>query len=150
MAEKFLTSRPGHPKSRLMFLGEDGKPELSRAKQEFRDECDINVIAKKAEAGGFLAQSQAPIYGDFTQYGDFKAACDLVLQAEELFLDIPASIRERFDNDPAKFMEFASNADNAEELVKMGLATHREGAKPADAPEPSQTPKKGKKEEVTE
>ena len=47
--------------------------------------------------------------------------------AQEQFAALDAAVRSRFDNDPAKFLEFTADPANADEMVKMGLAV----AKPA-------------------
>jgi hypothetical protein len=44
-------------------------------------------------------------------------------EAKENFMTIPSTIRERFQNDPQQFYSFASDPDNFDELVDMGLAT---------------------------
>lgn len=35
---------------------------------------------------------------------------------------MPSEVRKRFGNNPGVFMDFVSNPDNKEELVKLGLA----------------------------
>ena len=44
--------------------------------------------------------------GDFTNIPDFHTAMNLVRQAQEEFVRIPADVRARFNNDPGRFMEF--------------------------------------------
>ena len=38
---------------------------------------------------------------------------------------MPAEVRDRFQNDPGRFLEFANDASNYEEALKMGLAIKR-------------------------
>lgn len=113
--------------------------ELSRTHQSFKEECDINNIVKKAEKAGFFPPQLEQQYGDFSDPVDFREAMELVLHAEEQFSSLPANVRARFGNSPEAFLEFATDANNAEELVRLGLATKRE-------PEPTQTPQTGSKE----
>lgn len=138
----------------------DGKtirvPELSRTKQSFAEECDINNIVRKAAKNGFTPPDDGNrFYGDFSESVDYRSALDLIMDAQRQFDDLPSNVRARFANDPANFLDFVHNPENAEELVKMGLATLREpvatpvapptapaspkGAKPAKKPESGST-----------
>ena len=38
---------------------------------------------------------------------------------------MPAEVRDRFQNDPGRFLEFANDASNYEEALKMSLAIKR-------------------------
>lgn len=96
----------------------------SLAKQEFADEVNINTIIKRFGLDGELPQGvRMPTYGDFTGLGDFQDAMNAVAQANEAFMSMPARVRERFDNDPQKFVEFCSDAKNADEAAELGLVS---------------------------
>jgi len=96
------------------------KPSLT--KQSFRDECDINNILRKFNVTGQLpAGSVQPQYGDFSGITDYQSALNAVMAAQDSFLALPAKIRSRFDNDPALFVEFASDEANKDEMRAMGL-----------------------------
>ena len=94
-----------------------------RTHQSFKDECDINNIMKRFERDGVLthAAKVEGKYGDFTGAVDYKTALDQVHKAGEMFMSLPAFIRTRFDNDPGAFLEFASDPDNVDEMIDMGL-----------------------------
>lgn len=100
-----------------------GKP--GRTKQSFKDECDINNIMKKFATKGILPEmiKRNPVYGDFSEPLDYQESCNLVLRADEQFQALPARVRERFQNSPAKFLEFAASPENALEMARMGLLT---------------------------
>lgn len=92
------------------------------AQQQFKDECDINNIMQKFGMTGLLPQ--APLeatYGDFSGVYDYHTALNAIIASEEQFNALPAQLRARFDNDPAKLMEFMDNDSNREEAVKLGL-----------------------------
>jgi len=96
--------------------------EPSLAQQQFRDECDINTILKRFNITGELPNAPvSPRYGDFTGISDYKTALDRVMAAEEEFLALPATLRARFENDPANLIEFLDNEENRSEAEKLGL-----------------------------
>lgn len=111
-------------------VGLDFSKEVSRTKQEFREECDINnVVAKHILTGQFThLAKQMPAYGDFSNVSDYQTACDQIKQAELNFAQLPAKVRKRMDNDPAVFIAFLENPDNQAEAEELGLV---------DLPEPS-------------
>ena len=104
-------------------------PSLTR--QEFSDECDINGIMKKYEKTGMLPVNGAqPSYVDFTAVpSDLQEAMRVMMDAETAFMSLPASVRKEFDNDALRFVEYAQNGDNLEQLREWGLA------EPEKAPE---------------
>ena len=94
----------------------------SRTQQHFRDECDINTILERFNITGQLpAGSVQPQYGDFSGITDYQSALNAVMAAQDSFLELPAKIRAKFDNDPALFVEFASDEANKDEMKAMGL-----------------------------
>lgn len=105
----------------------------SRTKQEFRDECDINVLMKRYQKTGLFPQypGQSPRYVSNIGMPDFQEALHIVMEAQSQFDALNSELRKRFDNDPAKFLEFVNDPANAEELVSLGL---REAPKPPVEP----------------
>ena len=119
--------------------GELYKP-VTRVKQSFVPECDINTILKQYSATGQLkhisAKAAQGAYQDLPDDLDFQSAQNIVKEGETAFASLPAKVRDRFGNDPANFLQFMSNPENSQEAVKLGLAT----AKPTPAPEQPQAP----------
>lgn len=101
------------------------KPKLvcgeSLTQQQFKEECDINKILERALRTGVLPVVPGAIYGDFTDVASYQDAHDALIRANEAFMSLPARIRDRFDNDPARLLEFLSDEANREEAVKLGL-----------------------------
>ena len=94
----------------------------SRTQQHFRAECDINTILERFNITGQLPSgSVQPQYGDFSGITDYQSALNAVMAAQDSFLELPAKVRARFDNDPALFVDFASDEANRDELKAMGL-----------------------------
>ncbi len=96
--------------------------EPSLAQQHYQEECDINVILQKFSITGILPEAPlSPRYGDFTGIGDYHTAMNRVFAAQKEFEALPAQIRARFDNDPAKLIEFLDDKANRPEAEELGL-----------------------------
>lgn len=109
------------------LTGLDCSKDVVITRQADSEACDINNIMKKYEKTGALPDliKSNPQYGDFSQVGDFMNAIMIVDRAETQFEALDAHIRARFDNDPAKFLAFATDPLNVDEMVKLGLAKER-------------------------
>lgn len=107
----------------------------SRTVQSAKDDADINVIVKRFGVTKMMPTSaRVPSYGDYTGVNDFQTAMNVIREAEEAFMTLPADTRSRFGNDPQAYLEFCSNPDNIGEMVKMGLAN--KPRKPDNIPAP--------------
>jgi len=86
-----------------------GGPSLTQ--QHLKDDADINVIMRRFGYTGALPVGAAgAVYGDFTGIESYEDAVELVERSKRDFLSLPANIRERFANDPARLVAFASAA----------------------------------------
>lgn len=99
-------------------------PERTLAVQAGAEQLDINWIVDNYMKSGLVPQIQVPpLVGDFSEtVTDYQTALNLIVAADRAFMAQPAKIRNRFNNDPAEFVAFCSDPENAEELYKMGLA----------------------------
>ncbi|WNK13527.1 MAG: internal scaffolding protein [Microvirus sp.] len=98
-------------------------PSLTR--QEFADECDINVIMQTYERTGVLppAAGQMPQYLDLTNIpADYQTALEMMAEAKSAFENLPAAVRREFNNDASAFVEFASDPENLSQMQTWGLA----------------------------
>lgn len=90
--------------------------------QADRNEVDINRIVARIERGLAIPIFEGePFYGDVSELGGLQEAIMKVKESEKLFMQYPASMREKFDNDPVKFVEFLSDSKNLDEARTMGL-----------------------------
>lgn len=103
-----------------------------RTKQSHKDETDINAIMKRFEKTGMVdfITTHEPKYGEITAL-DFRESMQNVAQANEMFADLPAKVRDRFENDPAELLEFLDNPANREEAVLLGLVEPQKEPNPA-------------------
>lgn len=106
--------------------------EPSKTRQEFADECDINTLMARYEAGGAITHVNRaePVFADLTQYPDFRGALDMMREASLMFASLPAKVRREFDNDASAFVDFAQNPENIGKMREWGLAA------PEVVPEP--------------
>lgn len=98
----------------------------SMTHQAHKRECDINQIMLKWQKTGVIehANTYSGSYGDFTAVPEnYQEAMNSVINAQEMFMTLPSSIRRQFDNDPGQFLDFATDPKNADQMVEMGLAS---------------------------
>lgn len=114
-------------------VDEFGEFTPSMTKQEFKDECDINQIMKRYEVTGEIrhVNSREGTYGDFTDVKSYHDAQNIVLEANAFFADLPATVRDRFGNDPAKMLAFLEDGKNRDEAIELGLVKRPEPEAPA-------------------
>lgn len=95
----------------------------SKTQQQFKDECNINNIINKFKQTGMVTHgnTKTPIYGDFSDHNDYHASLIKIQEAKEQFMELPAKIRHRFQNNPQKLIEFINNASNKAEAIELGI-----------------------------
>lgn len=126
-------------------------------KQEFKEKSDINVIVERASRGLPLStgmqSGQLPVFGDFTKGQDFHGAMCYIQDTERKFMSLPPKVRDRFDNDPAKLLDFLNEGKNRDEAIELGLVV--KGNVPMGTPiakeelekKPAKEPENGLKKE---
>jgi len=125
-------------------------PTEKRTSEEFRDAADINTVLGRWRGQGIPAPVSGlqPVYGDFTDVGDYLTAVNRVKAAEDAFMQLPARLRQRVGNDPGRFLEYALDPVNRDELVNLGLAeppvrVASPAARVAESPPPAAPPEPG-------
>lgn len=92
-------------------------------------ECDIHYLYSNmlkfgtAYPGRLTKPARTPQFVQSVAPSDLASAMDIVIKAREQFDQLPVEVRDRFNYNPYRFMEYVTNDKNKEELVKMGLAT---------------------------
>lgn len=111
--------------------------DASLTRQEFAQDADINNIMRKYASGlpPSPAGSRPPLFGDFSNVPDYQTALNKVIDAQERFAELPSQVRRRFDNDPAKLLEFLASEDNRDEAVKLGLVDPPPAVPPVSVPD---------------
>jgi len=57
-------------------------------------------------------------YGDQPSAADFHTAMNLVADTESMFEELPSSVRESFDNDPTKFLDYIEDEERRNEILE--------------------------------
>lgn len=105
-----------------LAFGIDFDPAEGRTQQEFAEEADINTIVRRFGLTGELPENvRIPQSGDFTGVTDYHSALNLIREADEGFMELPAELRARFEHDPGRLMAFLEDASNKDEAIKLGL-----------------------------
>lgn len=118
----------------------DWSKEKSLTRGSHQKETMINNIMAKYQKTGVithLANHQAT-YDDFTAV-DFKTAMDIVTNAQEMFDELPSSIRNQCNNNPEEFLDLVQNPEREAEAIEAGLRTAPDPT-PQNAPEPAPEP----------
>lgn len=126
-------------------------PGKSLTKQSMKDETDINFIINRYQKTGSLEhlREYEGQYGDFISI-DFHAAMNVITEADNMFDTLPSSIRSKFENDPGKFLDYATNPENHDGMVEMGLAYESIPDEPEETlPEPVTATPEGEKTPIT-
>lgn len=93
-----------------------------RTQQQHKEECDINTLVRRFGLGIVTVPGLSiPKYGDFSHISNYHEALNQIAAAREAFEALPADMRDRFTNDPGRFVDFASDPANVPELVKLGF-----------------------------
>jgi phage internal scaffolding protein len=133
---------PYKKQSPRCFFDTEGE---SLTQQHFQEESEINNIIRSHDRNGVIEHIHKgnAIYADFSNITDLSDALHQIKEAQDEFLNVPSEIREKFQNDAGQFFKFASNPDNLDELITMGLANPKQStAMPVEPPTPEVEPPK--------
>ncbi len=125
----------------------------SRTKQEFSKEADINqIMARYVRTRQFppdALEKRNAQYADFSEIGSFHELQTKIVEAQQNFMQLPAEMRTRFDNDPGKLLDFVSDEDNRKEGQDLGIINPDPDPPKAEdkPPDPAQQPPEAKHEQ---
>lgn len=123
------------PKVRLSGFGK------GKTKQSELQQADVNwIVAKYDKTGVIPVSKRQAFYADVSTIGDYRSVMERVQEAAEFFMQQPASLREEFENDPAKFLDYVSTA-TPDQLREKGLLEAEGEEPPVELPvEPAPAP----------
>lgn len=124
--QKYQSSFGSHLRRRkqidVSLMGE------SMTQQHYKDTCDINkILSNIVKSGQSLPNVQVTDeILDLANIPSYQESLNLVIQAEQKFMQLDPKIRLRFANDPGRFLKFVSDPKNADEMYSLGLAVKKE------------------------
>lgn len=84
--------------------------EPSPVEQYHKTEVDINTIMRRFMGTGEMPQQlREGVYGDFTGVYDYWSALEKIESVDRRFMELPADMREKFDNDPGKLVDYVQS-----------------------------------------
>ena len=115
---------------------------ISLTVQSMTEDADINVLMRRMGVTGKMPENvRIPTYGDFSEITDYRGALEAVRAAHDAFMEIPAELRARFDNDPQRYMDWCADPASRPEMQKLGMLKAQPTPPPATGvPQPSGNP----------
>lgn len=113
----------------------------SKTDQSFADDSDINELVRRFVKRGSLYDPATlinqtpsqPSFGDFSNIPDLLDAANQIVEAERMFGQLPAMIREFFNHNALSLLQFVDMAKKDENLyakgVELGLLKAKEHKK---------------------
>lgn len=103
--------------------------------QSMAEDADINVLMYRYGITGKMPENpRVPVYADFSEISDYRSALEAVMNASAGFMELPANVRARFENDPQMLLEFLANDINRAEAIQLGLVNAPPPDKLPDVP----------------
>lgn len=136
-----LQSRPKHIGRTYDIPPDDGTYCPDQVDLVGAEAVDINQIMKKWDPSGkqfnkAIAQGMTTdagmFYDDFTDSKSLQDALEITIHAKQQFEMLPAEIRNRFENEPGRFLDFVNDPKTLEEQYKLGIRIKKKEA-PKDA-----------------
>jgi len=119
----------------IFFEGE------GRTKQSFKDDTDINNIMARFIKTGTLdfTNKNEPRYADVSGF-DYMTMRNIVASANSMFAELPAHLRNFFNNNPEEFLNFVQDDTNRAKAEELGLLKPQAAAAPVEAAGVEATP----------
>ena len=101
-----------------------------KVQQHMAEQTDIRFIMKRYRETGVLASGKAsgrqPMYFDVSELPqDYAAAVAMVESAKKRFGALPVEVRQKFNYDPKKMLEFIQTGSR-EEAEELGIIEKKE------------------------
>lgn len=126
----------------------------SKTDQQYKDECDTNYILRKYKQTGVITHlaRSAGQFADLSDIPDLLDGYNRIKAAQEGFNSLPATIRNRFNNDFHSMVAFLNDPKNLSEAQELGLREKppQKLEQPKLDNEPPKTKSKTKKENDNE
>lgn len=95
---------------------------MSKTQQHFKGRANINtIIAKYRETGTVPVNSMNPVFGDVSSGAEYQDILNRQCRIKEEFESLPAKVKKKFRQNPAKLIDFLKESKNREEAIELGL-----------------------------
>ena len=118
---------------KVEVIKEKGKPDRKKVStvntkpsmtdQSYKDSTDAKLIVKQFIKTGVinhLAKVEGQ-YQDVSEVNSLYESMSKVKEVESYFMDLPAEIRKKFDNDPQKMLHLIVDDEREQEQIDLGL-----------------------------
>lgn len=97
--------------------------EPSMTQQQFTADADINEVMRRfgVEDGSLPPARFDWNAVDLSEAGDFQSVTEKIRLAKDMFMQLPADLRESFNNDPARMMDWVHDPKNLDEATELGF-----------------------------
>jgi hypothetical protein len=104
-------------------MSERGKKFIkeSLTQQHFKETQDINAIMAKVRKTGRMPPPRELIYGDFSDIPDLHGVFERISRVKDAFMRLPPEVRNRFRNDPERWLKYMEDPTKKEEQYELGL-----------------------------
>jgi phage internal scaffolding protein len=119
LKEKKMEIVTQRPNGKLRVRWDTGTD--SKVEQSHKSKVNINTIVRKINKTGMVPAVHGFNYGNFANVGDYHSVQNRLINANNQFMSLPSDIRNKFDNDVGKLIDFINKPENALEAANMGL-----------------------------
>ncbi|QXP44271.1 MAG: internal scaffolding protein [Arizlama microvirus] len=109
----------------IVFDSKKDPGAVSITKQSFASELNINNIIDRFLKTGvidpLLVNQRSAVFADVSDIGDYQTCLNKINAVKAEFELLPADVRNKFDNDPAKLLDFVVDPANKAVSIEMGL-----------------------------
>jgi phage internal scaffolding protein len=120
-----------------------------KVQKHLKDECDLEKMVERYKRTGQIRVMGDPKFGEWSQIASYHDAQNAIIATQEAFAKVPSKIRQKFDNDPQKLIDFIEDPKNLKECVELGLVD-KSVLKSEKSAEPAKSAKSAKTEKTTE
>lgn len=122
------------------------KPGKSLTEQHHAKACDINTIMARYLKTGLIEHISRyePQFGDISEL-DFKKSLDTITRVESEFYELPAYVRDHYENDPSNYLAAVVTDEGLKELQSLkppGQQYNRDGTIDHGEEQPQKAPEK--------
>lgn len=139
------TSAPLKEKEKMpkeIYLRENGSKGVrtigftqGKTKQEFKEQCSVKNILDRYIKTGRRPVVEGMRYDDVSELLDYEAALNVVVRADQSFMELPSDIRLRFNNNPRELLDFIADEKNIDEARALGILAREEPVKEVESSE---------------